>query len=74
MAASFFRRDELLNPVAEEKRPDLVVVYYGRETQDSGDLRDQIPLRPLTRSEKAGTADVDQKDDRLSLSSSKTLT
>ena len=63
VAAALLRRDELLDAVAEEESSDLVVVEYGGEGQHRRYFGDKFALRHRVRTEKAGTADVDEQHD-----------
>ena len=62
MAASFFRRDELLHLIAEKKCTHLIVIDDGRKREYGCNLRYQIVLGHSGRPEQTGAADIDQQD------------
>ncbi len=68
MGPAFLRRNEKLDPIAEKKQADLVVVPDCAEGEQAGDFGREFALRLRVAAEIAGCADVhDQHDGQFPL-------
>ena len=61
MSPPFFRRYKFLNPVGKEYHPNLIIVLYGRKSNNSSNFRNLIFLQLGNRAEIAGSAHIDHQ-------------